>query len=405
MRNKPINPKDNKIVYFGGAKEETGMEKIRRFDRKKKFGRLYRILLSIVVVAALGLAYYIYVQTKIYSTYTVTASVKHETIETAFTKTFGDSILTYSKDGANAVDGSGNLLWNQTFDMQSPMIAKCDDTVAFADYGGNVIYVQKSSGEVGSVKTDMPIRKIATSSKGYVAAVLEDTSVTWIYLYDLNGTTIAYFRTTMEKSGYPIALDISPNGELVCVSYYYVDCEDVKSSVAFYNFGPVGQNNIDNYVSGYNYTNCLVPSVHFLNDETAIAVSNERISVYSGAHKPVSISEMIVNDEIVSVYTAKDAFAIIYRDSDHSSKYRLELYDNKGQKKSEKEFDFDYSNVSLGNGMVMLYGDTNLYIGTYSGAPKYEGQYEKPVVLVLPTTVSNRFVCVTQDTIDTVEFK
>jgi hypothetical protein len=54
---------------------------------------------------------------------------------------------------------------------------------------------------------------------------------------------------------------------------------------------------------------------------------------------------------------------------------------------------------------VMLYGDTNLYIGTYNGAPKYEGQYEKPVVLVLPTTVSNRFVCVTQDTIDTVEFK
>ena len=405
MRNRPANPKDNKIVYFDGAKEETGMEKIRRFDRKKKFGRLYRILLSVGVVAALGLAYYIYVQTKTYQTYTVTASVKHESIDAAVTEDFGDSIMTYSKDGANAVDGSGNLLWNQTFDMQSPMIAKCDDTVAFADYGGNVIHVQKSDGEVGTVKTDMPIRKIATSSTGYVAAVLEDTSVTWIYLYDLNGTTIAYFRTTMEKSGYPLDIDISPNGELVCVSYYYVDCGDVKSSVAFYNFGPYGQNNIDNYVSGYNYTNCMVPFVHFIDNETAIAVSNERISVYSGAHKPVSLSEMIVNDELVSVYTAKDAFAVIYRDGDHTSKYRLELYDNKGQKKSTKEFDFDYSNVSLGNGIVMLYGDTNLYIGTYSGSAKFEGQYEKPLVMVLPTVVSNRFVCVTQDTIDTVEFK
>ncbi|MBR6004385.1 MAG: hypothetical protein IK068_06665, partial [Lachnospiraceae bacterium] len=119
MRNKPGNPRDNKIVYFDGGNEESGMDKIRRFDRKKKFGRLYRILLSFVVIAALGLAYFIYVQTKTYSSYTVTASVKHETIDSSFTKDFGESILTYSKDGANAVDGSGNLLWNQTFDMQS----------------------------------------------------------------------------------------------------------------------------------------------------------------------------------------------------------------------------------------------------------------------------------------------
>ncbi len=393
------------IKRFPGTEEESASKKVNRTIRRRNFTRIYRILILILAVIAVIIAYMIYEKTKVYETVTVTNKVLKPDVNGATVAEFAGSVLTYSKDGAGAMDADGKLLWNQTFDMQNPMYSVCGNTVAFADYGGSTIYLQTAGGYQGTVKTDKPIRKITVSDKGYVAAVLEDTAVTWIYMYDLNGTQIAYFRTTMEKSGYPVDIDISPSGELIAVSYYYVDINDIKSSVAFYNFGAVGQNNIDNYVSGYNYADTLVPFVRFLDDDTAISVSPKRMSVYAGAHKPVSVSDMFVNEEVLAVYYHKDVVGIIYRNISDENKYKLVIYSDSGKEISAKEFDFDYTGVAFGNGNYILYGDANIYVATYSGDTKYEGVFEEPVRLAIPTANPARYIFVTTDFIKTVEFK
>ncbi|MCR5721760.1 MAG: DUF5711 family protein [Lachnospiraceae bacterium] len=393
-------------IQFPGARntQQVDTEATAKI-RKHKLARVYTIVLVLVLLAAVLIGYFIYERSKIFDSMEIVSSINRDNIDGTKIREFAGSVMTYSKDGAGAMDASGKLLWNQTFDMQNPMASVNGEMAAFADYGGSRIYLQKASGETGVVNTDMPIRKITVSANGYVAAVLEDLDVTWIYLYDSNGTKVAYFRTTMEKSGYPIDIDISPDAELVCVSYYYIDCNDLKSSVAFYNFGSVGQNSIDNYVSGFNYPDEMIPYVEFLDTETAIAVSDSRISVFAGAHKPVSVSEMFINDEVISVFTGSDAFAAIYSNEAHGTKYRLEVYDKEGKKTSEKAFDFDYSNVTFGNGCVILYGDTSVYVGTYAGKLKYEGDYSRPILLLVPQTASGKFTIVTEDTIDSVELK
>lgn len=396
------------IIKFSEASEEkkeaSGKKTVKKKIWKRRFGRLYRFLLILSLVAAAITAYFVYEKTKIYSEYTLIQSVDRVYAEGNSIIDFNGHIMTFGKDGANAVDSNGKLLWNQTFDMQYPMSSICDDVAAFADYGGSNIYIQNENGDTKIIPTDMPIRKISVASDGYVVAILEDIDVTWIYLYDMNGKVVAYFRTTMEKSGYPVDIDISPNGELVCVSYYYLDCNEIRSSVAFFNFGPVGQNNIDNYVSGYNYSDSLVPMVRFFDNASAFAVSEERLSVYQGEHKPVSVSDMFITSEIYSVYYDDDVIGIVYKNTGKETRYRLELYNTSGEKLSEKEFDFDFSGVNFGNGNVILYGDTDLYIGTYSGDIKYEGTYNNPIQLVLPTVTAYKYIIVTEDTIDTVEF-
>ena len=393
-------------IQFPGAKvsSQTNAEADLKI-RRHKFARVYTVVLVMVLLAAVLVGYFIYERSKIFESMEIVSSIKRDSIDGTKIKEFAGSVMAYSKDGASAMDGTGKLLWNQTFDMQNPMVSVCGDMAAFADYGGSRIYLQKASGEAGTVNTDMPIRKITVSANGYVAAVLEDSDITWIYMYDSNGTKVAYFRTTMEKSGYPIDIDISPDAELVCVSYFYVDCNDVKSSVAFYNFGTVGQNSIDNYVSGFNYSDEMIPSVEFLDTETAVAFSDSRISVFAGAHKPVSVSEMFINDEVLSVFAGTDAYAAIYSNETNGSKYRLEVYDKEGKKTCEKAFDFDYSNVTFGNGCVILYGDTSVYVGTYGGKLKFEGDYAKPILLLVPQTASYRYTIVTEDTVDTVELE
>lgn len=387
------------------TRDESAGERINSQVKRRKQVRAIRILVVLILIFGAALAYYIYQNSKIYETYILLNRADRTVSEETKIVEFGSSIMTYGKDGAKAQDSTGKLLWNQTFDMQNPMMSICESTVAFADYGGSKIYIQTEEGETSVISTNMPIRKITVSDAGYVAAVLEDTNVTWIYMYDIHGTEISYFRTTMEKSGYPIDLDISPSGELIVVSYYYLDVGDVKSSVAFYNFGAVGQNSIDNYVSGYNYVDSLVPVVRFLDDETAFSLSSARLSVYAGAHKPVSISDMFLTSDVLSVYYSKDAVALITRNNSIENQYRLEIYDKSGKLTGSKEFDFDYSGVAFGNKTIVLYGGNSVYISTYDGKTKYEGEYSEPIHMMMATNSLAKYVVVTEKNIDTIEIK
>lgn len=394
------------ISQFPNTNEEKGsaLKRVNKRVRARNVSALYKALIVLLIIAGGLTAYFIYEKTKIFETYDVASSIPRVSSENVKITDFNGNLLTYSKDGASSMTPDGKLLWNRMFDMQNPMISICGDTVAFADYGGSTVLVQNEDGTEGSIETDMPIRKIAVSSGGYVAAVLEDSDVTWIFMYDMNGTEIAKFRTTMEKSGYPVDIDVSPNGELVVVSFFYLDYNEVKSKVAFYNFGAVGQNQIDNLVSAYNYSDTLVPTVRFLNSEIAYSLSENRLCIYSGNHIPVSISDMFITDEILSVYNTEKNVGIIYRNTAGETKYRFELYDSSGKCVLNIPFDFDYSGVSFGYDSVVIYGDTNVLISNYSGEIRYQGNYEEPVLLAMPTQVPSKFVFVTEKTVDISEF-
>ena len=52
---------------------------------------------------------------------------------------FAGHLLTYSKDGAGCMDIKGNAVWNQTFEMQNPIVDVCNDVVAIGDNKGSTI--------------------------------------------------------------------------------------------------------------------------------------------------------------------------------------------------------------------------------------------------------------------------
>lgn len=392
------------IVPFNG---EEYSPKQRRKDRiwKKIRVRIYTIILILLLVVGAAFAYFSYEKNKIFSHYDIVETIVFSPSEGARLQSFNGNVLSYSKDGAGSIDAHGNLLWNCTFDMQNPICSQCNGMIAFADYGGSKIYIQSEEGDSYELTTDMPIRKVSVSAKGTVAAVLDDVGVTWIYLYNLNGDTVAYFKTTMEESGYPVDIDISPSGKLVAVSYYYLDVLDVKSSVAFFNFGEVGKNSIDNYVSGYNYKDSLVPLVRFISDDCAFALSEERLAVYGDNEKPVSIMDAFITDEVLSVYYDEHYIGLVVRNSDGGGEYRLVIYSDKGEIVSERSFDFDYSNVVFGNDQYILYGNTEVIVSDVNGKTKTELEYEKPIRLMLPTASNSKYVVVTESTIDTIQMK
>ena len=97
-----------------------------------------------------------------------------------------------------------------------------------------------------------------------MAAVLEDNKVTRLNLYNSEGKELVKSESRMNQNGYPVAVALSDTGEVMEVSYLYVDSGTVKSSVAFYNFSDVGQNSVDRLVSGNEYADTVIPYIGFL---------------------------------------------------------------------------------------------------------------------------------------------
>lgn len=399
-----INVRD----YF--KKKEERSEKPHRISyqeriKSHKFTVFYRMALVLILIVALTAALLIQWKNKIYTESAVVSSVETANLENGNMVSFAGNILIYSKDGASCTDAKGNAVWNVTFEMQNPLVDICQNVVAIGDYNGRNIYVMNNIGSMGNITTNQPIRNFSVSANGIVAVVLDDADVTFVSLYDTQGEELVRIRTTMKESGYPFRISISPNGELLCISYLFVDSGELKSSVAFYNFGAVGQNQTDNYVSGYDYLNVVVGYTRFMDEKTFFAVSNDRIMFFEGAQKPMSIAENLLSDDVQKIYYGEDYVGLVFISTDSSSRYRLDVYNKSGQLYQTIYFDMEYLDIVFAEEQIIIYNESECQIYNRNGVEKYAGHFEKAVYKMIPTTSSYRYVLVTADSIDTIELK
>lgn len=372
---------------------------------KHKLANVYRVLL--VAAAAIALIAVIVVQYRrhVYTDYDIVSSVPRERASGSTDLRLGNSILTYSKDGAHCTDAKGNAIWNQTYEFQDVRLAMCGSTVAIAEYNGRNIYVQNGEKQVSKITTTMPIRNVSVSAEGYVTAVLEETDVTVINTYDPDGKNIYEGEARMNRSGYPAAISLSPDGQLLCVAYWYLDAGVVKTNVAFYNFGAVGENVNDCVVGAFFYTDTLVPQVQFMNNNTAFAVGDNRLAIYSGNYAPMEIANYMLNEEIQSVFYSDRYIGLVFRSEDGESLYRMDVYDSNAAMVGSFHFNIEYTDIFFGQNIFVAYNETECVITTMDGNVKFNGEFTRPVRLMLPVSNSYKFLLVTDDSIDTIQMK
>ena len=179
----------------------------------------------------------------------------------------------------------------------------------------------------------------------------------------------------------------------------------MKSSVAFYNFGAVGQNSTDNYVSGYDYLNTIVPFTRFLDNKSVFAVSDDRIMFYSGSQKPVSAAENLLNEDVQSIYYGGEYVGLVFNSTESSNRYRLDVYHKSGELAQQIEFDIEYSDILFHEDQIIIYNETECCIYNINGLEKYAGKFNKSVRTLIPLKTSYSYMLVTPDSIDTIELK
>jgi len=365
----------------------------------------YRTLMILAVILAIFFSIYISYQTKEYTGYEITSDEDRTDSEEAVYIAYNENVIKYSQDGAEAYDGNNNAIWNITFEMQNPQVAVCGEYAALGDFKGTTIYVINASGEQGEIDTKLPVSTFCVSQQGVVAVVLEGDMETKINLYSSSGEILASMKCTMSKSGYPADISLSPDGMKLGVSYMRIANGQLKSSVAFYNFDEVGQNEIDNYVSGYDYIDTVVPKIKFINEDTAFALGDNRFVIYKGAQKPTSSYETFLENEVLSVYYGENTIGLVFRDADSDNQYRIDIYNEKGELQLSQPFDIEYTDIVLRKEYVIIYNNNDCLAYKLNGTSKFKGQFEEPMLLLVPGNRLTKWTLVNRDTVQSVKLK
>lgn len=370
--------------------------------RKHRLHSLLRVLLiAAVLIGIIWLAVSSY-KNQVFSGYVITEKGNYTVLENTSYLENNGNIVKYSKDGISNTGTNGEAIWNLTYEMQDPIVRIADGFVAVGDYNGHIVYLVDNSGSTYEVDTKLPIRDFSVSSAGYVAAILEDAGNSWINLFSKDGTQIVEAKATMSKTGYPISLSLS--GEVMGVSYFYVDGSTMRSSVTFYNFGGIGENTTDHIVSSYDYAGAVVPMITFMNNEAAFAIADNRLMFFAGGRKPVSNADILLGEEIQGVYYSDTHVGLLFYDQTGMNKHRLDVYDTTGTKVMSYAFDMNFKDILIRNNQVMIYNESECVIVGLNGKEKYSGMFEGKVHYVVPTDSPRKFLVVINNGLATLEF-
>lgn len=388
-------------------KEHSGKEKDIDYDKKLLIHRIrvkgiLAILIVIVVVTIVVAA--IVNNARNYSGYVIQKSMRRT--DSGYAVYFDDAegYIKCSRDGVFAYGFDNNPRWNKTYEVSKISVDKCGAYFAVADIGSNYVYVFDEDGYISTINTVLPVVKINVSSKGHVAIILEDKEADYIDMYDKDGNRIYTIKTTAESDGIPTDIGISPDGRKLAVAFTAVKGMELKTSVVFYNFGEVGQNENERVVGGFDfYDNQLVGEVEFLNQNTVVAVSENIISFFSIKEYPKLIRNVDIEHKIEQIFYSEEKIAYIYTDDSH--KKNLCVYNTEGEILFTSEINDIYTSFEFTHKGIIMYGKDEFRLISDNGKDKYKDRFETEISHIIPLNSNEDYMFITIEKLHKVKLK
>lgn len=348
-------------------------------------------LLTLVIVTLCGI--YIYKQNKIYTKYEVLKSVEREdSNETQFLN-FSGSVLKYGEDGASYLDEEGKLIWNQTYEMQAPMVDICEKYAVIAEKKGKEIFIMDTQGLCGKIETTMPIQRVQVANQGTVAILMEQNGTGYIHLYDKEGTFLAEGELHTQNSGYPLDLTVSNDGKKLAVSLLDVNEGNVKTTITFYNFDSVGQNEIDNIVGTYSYSDMIFPKIEFLSNERMVAFGNSKTVIFEGTQKPEIKNEIELKGEIRSIFYNEAYLGFVFENENAKQAYQMQIYDISGALILTQNYSMNYNSIEfLDNDEICIRNDLECAIYNLHSVEKFHYNFPGNIWKVMSTGKNAEYV-------------
>lgn len=360
---------------------------------KRKMSPMRIVAAILIIVVLIICLVNVYSSNMAYTGYDILKSVTREDGDNASYLKYGDGYIRYSNDGIAYYKNDGTAVWNHTYEINNAQVKICGEYITVGNITGRNLYVYNKSGLKSEIDAAMTVTQVDVAQQGVTAVSLEDGNTNYINMYDAGGTKLSYIITSLTGDGYPVDMALSNDGNKLVVSYISVNGESLQSNVAFYNFSDVGQNSVDRLVGGFNhYDSSLVGRVEFVDNDTVIAIAEDRVSFFEITQYPELKAEVTFTDELQKVTYNEQYVGLLFNNADSVDKYKMVIYNMKGQKVSELFFSEEYRNFEFSKDNILLYNEKVFTLMSIKGKLKYEDNFDMTIEKIIPLDNSQRFL-------------
>lgn len=388
---------------FKTVETNNEVEQKIREHRRQNFKLFARVLLAIgFVVLVIGIIYAL----RTYSFYETTNSIERERSSATQFETFGGFLLEYSNDGISCLDTNHEIIWNQSFEMISPQIVICKDYLAIYDSSGTQIYIMTRSGLQKRIETALPIQTVCIAEQGTIAVLMKENTVSQVKLFDAKGNELANGKFYGDKGGFPIDIALSHDGTKLAVDMVDVAGGSVGTTISFYNFGSVGQSEIDNKVGSYTVEGVLVPEIDYVSNSRMIGIGTGRILIFEGSQKTEFAREIVLEEEILSCFHNDKYVGIVYNNIDEEELWHIKVMDFRGNTIMENDTSIPYTQIEfLSNDEICVTNANECQLFTPHSIKKFSYTFDKELYKILAGATSQNYTFIFKDTIEEVELK
>ena len=210
-----------------------------------------------------------------------------------------------------------------------------------------------------------------------------------------------------EKQGeFPIDIALSYDATKMAVDMVDVSKGNVSTTIHFYNFGSVGQSEIDNKVGTYTFANILVPEIEYVSNSKMIGIGTGKLIVFDGAQRPKVSKEIEIEEEILSCFYNDNYIGIVYDNVEEEKYCHVEVLDFFGRTVMENDIDIVYDEVEfLENNEICVRSATECQIFTTHSIKKFSYTFDKELFKILSGDNGENYTFIFKDTIEEVKLR
>ncbi len=374
-------------------------------EQKKKKTRFVILTVACILVCAaifyLGFRWFLNRQ---YDSYQVERSVYVKNGNSMSYETYHDGIIRYGRDGVTAIDRKGNSIWGGSYEMANPRADTCGSSVVIADIGGDSLYVYRGEGTGTVFTVDYPIVQACISNQGVIAVLLEESSSNTIALYNPFNKAEALLAEipTNVEDGYPVSVDLSPDGSSVVASYLNVTTGAAQSHVAFYNFSEVGKN-ANCLVGAHNYKETLISEVQFMGNSDVCLFGEKGVYLWSNMKRPEASAKQEFEETIQSAFIDEGHVGFLLKKDD--AKNILRLYDKSGNNTLTTEVDASFTHIQIREDEILLNSTERCAIYRTNGVRKFSQDLKSTISYFFPSERKNYYFFVQDSKIKVIKLK
>ena len=385
---------------------DTNYEELDQRIREHRIKLLKRIVKIVIAIIVVIIGVQLFVALRSFDSYEVTDAVERNSTGSSNYMSFGDCLLEYSKDGIACIDDRQGVIWNQAFEMLSPQLVKCGEYLAIYDEGGTKIFVMTEAGVQKDFEMASPIQKVCVANQGTIVVLMKEGQESQVKLFDKKGNELANGKFYADKGGFPIDIALSHDATKLAVDMVDVSKGGVDTIIAFYNFGTVGQSEIDNHVGSYTIEGVLIPEIEYVSDSKMIGMGTGKILIFDGAQKPSISKEIAIEEEILSYFHNDKYIGIIYDDIESENSWNIKVMDVRGITVMENKITIPYENIEfLSNDEICVTNSNECEIFTIHSIKKFSYTFEKELYKILSGDSGQNYTFIFKDTIEEVKLK